>query len=50
MSLGVAHGEKFEFQGKQYQPPILRNLRIVLAQSAQALRRIVVPPEQGVAS
>jgi hypothetical protein len=46
MCLRMPHRKKFELQRKQSQPPVLCNLRVMLAQSPQTLPRIVVPPQQ----
>src|SRR5580704_15271467 len=46
MRLRMPHRKKFKFQRQQNQPPVLCNLRIMLAQSPQKLLRIVVPLQQ----
>src|ERR1700683_9478 len=46
MSLRMPHGKKFEFQRKQSQPPVLCNLRVMLAKRPQTPLRVVVPPQQ----
>src|SRR5580693_3140469 len=46
MSLRMPHRKKFELQRKQSQPPVLCNLRVMLAKRPQTLLRVVVPPQQ----
>src|SRR5580704_15265124 len=46
MRLRMPHRKKFKFQRQQSQSPVLCNLRVMLAQSAQTLLRIVVPLQQ----
>src|SRR5579863_3113721 len=47
MGLGMADCEQLEFQGEQSEAAVLRNLRVMLAQSAQALCGSLLLREQG---
>jgi hypothetical protein len=46
MSLRMPHRKKFKLQRKQSEPPVLCNLRVMLAKRPQALLRVVVPFQQ----
>ena len=48
MRLGMANGEEFELQREQRQAAILCQLRVMLAQRAEALRGSVVLAQQGI--
>ena len=43
----MANGEKLEFERKQREAPVFGKLRVMLAESAKALRRSIVAAEQG---